>query len=537
MDGAPTTRSAVDTIGPPQPEPIGTLHADWHHLPFPTVLDLTFLPDRGAADPVYRQLGTYLRDLIAAERLPAGAKLPATRELATTLGLSRATVSLAYEELIAQGLLTAHVGQGTFVSRPSARGIQSRSRGDGDGRGFVWSGLLALRARALPMPTRLLGPRTAGRPRYDFRGGQVDVASLPAAELRRAFGGAIGVHLRAVADDRDPRGWAPLRTQIARYLVGRGIACDAADVAVVNGAQQAIDLVSRVLLDPGDTVAMEQPGYFGAALAFTAAQANVVGVRVDGDGVRVDDLARVLRARRVKLVYTTPAAHSPTGAVLSSDRRATLLALADEHQTPILEDDYDSELRYEGAPVAALKTLDRAGQVIYAGTFSKMLFPGLRVGYVVAAPELLEKMVLARWNSDVGTCTVSQAALATMLEGGGLDRHLRRVRKVYAERLAATLAALDETMPASAVWTRPRGGHSVWLTLPPGVDPAALAQSAGDAGLSYTPGEAFHVDGRGAENIHLSFAALPPADIRAGIALLADLVRAHGGERRRRSAR
>ena len=500
------------------------------------MLELVFTPDRGAAAPLYRQLVAYLRGLIEADRLPAGSKLPATRELAPTLGLSRTTVTLAYEEMVASGLLTAHVGQGTFVAERAAPQMRLASAARADGRGFVWSGLLALRARALPLPAALL-PRTSGPPRFDFRGGRIDRGTLPTGELRRAFADAIESHLPELAGDADARGWPPLRRAIARYLVTRGIACEACDVAVVNGAQQAIDLVTRVLLDPGDTVVVEQPGYFGATLAFTAAQAHLVGVRVDEDGLRIDDLARVLRARRVKLVYTTPAAQSPTGAVLSPERRRALLALADQYQVPVFEDDYDSELRYEGAPIAALKTLDHAGQVIYAGTFSKVLFPGLRVGYVVAARPLLEKMVLARWNTDVATSAIPQAALAALLERGGLERHLRRMRKVYAARLAALLAALDDCMPDGTVWTRPRGGHGVWLTLPPAVDPEALAHAAGAAGIAYTRGDAFYADGRGRDNLHLSFAALTPDAIREGVGLLADLVRAHGAGRRRRSAR
>jgi GntR family transcriptional regulator/MocR family aminotransferase len=502
------------------------------------VFELAFTPDRDHPEPLYRQLGAYLRALIEADRLPAGAKLPATRELAASLGLSRTTVSLVYDELIGAGLLTAHVGQGTFVAARAAKAATVRLTAvqPATSRGFVWSGLLAQRARALALPSRLL-PVTSTPPRFDFRGGQVDCTTLPTGELRRAFTDAITSHLAELASDRDPRGWAPLRRAIARYLVARGIACDAGEVAVVNGAQQAIDLVARVLLDPGDTVVLEQPGYFGATLAFTAAQAHLVGVRVDEDGLRIDDLARVLRARRAKLVYATPASQSPTGAVLSAERRHALLALADEHQVPIFEDDYDSELRYEGAPIAALKTLDRAGQVIYAGTFSKVLLPGLRVGYVVAARPLLEKMVLARWNADVGTSMIPQAALATLLETGGLERHLRRMRKVYAARLAAMLATLDETMPEGTVWTRPRGGHGVWLTLPPGVDPAALAHDAGAAAIAYTRGDAFYADGRGTEHVHLSFAALTPDAIREGISLFAALVRERAARRRRRSRR
>jgi GntR family transcriptional regulator/MocR family aminotransferase len=263
----------------------------------------------------------------------------------------------------------------------------------------------------------------------------------------------------------------------------------------------------------------------------------VVEVGVDAEGLRTDELARVLRTRRVKLVYTTPAAQSPTGAVLSDPRRRALLALADEHQVPVLEDDYDSELRYEGAPIAALKTLDRAGQVIYVGTFSKVLFPGLRVGYVVAARPLLEKLALARWNADVTTNVLTQAALAHLLATGALSRHLRRVRAVYAERLASMLATLERTMPAGTEWTRPRGGHSVWLTLPTDVDADALWQSALDAGVRYSPGDVFCGEGRGRRHLALSFANQAPSAIAEGIAVLGGLLHRQLGAGRRKPQR
>ncbi len=500
------------------------------------MLDLAFTPNRQRGEPVYQQLENYLRGLIQAERLAPGTKIPASREVATAMGVSRNTVSQAYEELVAEGLLTAHVGQGTFVAtrrkpEPSGLTVVERQRS----RGFVWSGLFALRARTLGVPDGFRLPRPGQPIRFDFRGGQIATDALPARELARAFANVLERPLDEIARQKDIHGWPPLRREIARYLVERGIACEPADVAVVNGAQHAIDLAARVLLDPGDTVVMGQPGYFGAALAFTAAQANIVGIGVDDEGLRTDELARVLRSRRVKLVYTTPAAHSPTGAVLSDARRRTLLALADEHQTPIFEDDYDSELRYEGAPVPALKTMDGAGQVIYAGTFSKVLFPGLRVGYVVAARPLLEKMVLARWNGDVETSILPQAALALLLARGGLERHLRRMRKLYAARLAAMLAALAEHMPAGTRWTTPRGGHSVWVHLPPAADAASILHAALEAGVAYTPGDVFFIDGRGRDALTLTFAALTPAAIQEGIAALGSVVQRHTVRARRRA--
>jgi DNA-binding transcriptional MocR family regulator len=488
------------------------------------MLELAFRPDRDLMEPVYRQLRNYIRDLIAADRLPRGTKLPATRELATSLGLSRNTIAQAYDELIADGLLAAHVGQGTFVATAGSR--PTRNASAEPHRGFVWSGLFALRARTLTLPGGLV-PRRSAPTRFDFRGGQVALDALPAADVRRAFAQALGCDLADVAALQGPYGLTSLRREVARYLVGRGIACETSDVAIVNGAQQAIDLTTRVLLDPGDSVVLEHPGYFGARVAFTACQANVINVDVDAEGLVTADLARVLRARRVKLVYTTPAAQSPTGVVMSDHRRRELLALADEHQVPILEDDYDSELRYEGPPIAALKTMDPAGQVVYVGTFSKVLFPGLRVGYVVAAPPLLEKMMLARWNADVTTNVVAQSALAHLLATGGLGRHLKRVRTVYAARLASMLETLAATMPEGTEWTRPRGGHSVWLSLPADANPDALMQAALDAGIHYASGDVFCAPGQGRRHLALSFANHTPAEISAGVRLLGDLVKRH----------
>jgi GntR family transcriptional regulator/MocR family aminotransferase len=500
------------------------------------VLDLPFRPDRGRSEAVFRQLEEHLRGLIETGRLAPGAKLPATRVLAASLGLSRTTVSLAYDTLVAGGWLRAHVGQGTFVAEGKSVAPAAAYTSVSPARGFVWPGLFAGRVRALAAPRALLLPQGHPPIRYDFSGGQVDRDSLPRSELRSAFSRAAARDLADLAAHRDPFGWPPLRREIAGYLVGRGIRCSPDEVAVVNGSQQAITLAAHMLVDPGDTVVMEQPGYFGAAMAFRACQANLVGVGVDAEGIRTDELARVSQARRVKLVYVTPGAQSPTGVTMSAQRRRDLLALADAHQTPILEDDYDAELRYEAPAVAALKSLDPAGQVIYAGTFSKVLLPALRVGYVVAARPLLEAMVLARFHADITTCLVTQAALAALLRSGALDRHLRRVRRIYSERLAAMLDALADAMPRDCSFSRPRSGHSVWLRLPPGVDPDAVFRAAVARGIAYTRGEAFHFDNGNGEAIALSFAALGPWAIREGIAILADVVAAQVGRRRRRNA-
>jgi len=485
------------------------------------MLEIAFQPDRSGREPVYRQLEVYLRELIESRRIVPGERLPASRELAASLGLSRNTVNQAYQALIEDDLLSSHVGQGTFVLRQPGPAL--RPVAEPGARGFAWAGLFSRRATATALPRALRGGR-APNPPFDFRGGQVDAGTLPRAELRRAFGRALEP-LDELAGFRDPRGWPPLREQIARSLVARGIRCAADDVAIVNGAQQTLDLAGRVLIDPGDTVVMEQPGYFGAALAFGASEAHIVGCAVDEQGLRTDELARILRARRVKLVYTTPAVQSPTGVMMSETRRRELLELADAYQTPILEDDYDCELRYGSPPTPALKTQDDAGQVIYTGTFSKALFAGVRIGYVVAAAPLLLQMVMSRMAVDFHTDVVAQAALAELLESGGLERHVRRVRRVYASRRAALLEALRAHMPEGTSWVEPAGGNTVWVSLPTDLDPVALHAAALDEGIEYARGDLFTLDGTLAGHAMLSFARMNRTKIGEGVERWAALTR------------
>ena len=514
---------------------------DWHQLmapqwifwlqigfnTVPSVLELAFQPDRECGEPLYRQLELHLRDLIETQRLAAAQRLPASRELARSLGLSRNTVNLAYQALTDAGLLSARVGRGTFVSPEGSRAApRADARERRPARGFAWGGLLARRTRSVTVPPALQADAAVGPARIDLRGGQVDLASLPVAELKRAYARALE-QAPALAEHRDPRGWPPLREALARALVARGIACSADEVAVVNGAQQALDLVARVLVDPGDTVVMEQPGYFGAAVAFGAAEAHLVGVGVDAEGLRTEELARILRARRVKLVFTTPAVQSPTGVVLSPSRRRELLALADEYQVPLVEDDYDSELRYGTPPAPALKTEDAAGQVVYVGTFTKALFGGIRVGYVVASPPLLVRLAVSRWATDVQTDLVAQAALADLLSSGSLDRHVRRVRRRYAARREALLAALAKHMPEGTLWREPAGGNAVWVTLPAAVDAQRLFARAHGEGVAYSRGDAFFFggSGAGAEHLCLSFAREEEAAIEEAIETLGRLAR------------
>ena len=501
------------------------------------MLDLAFRPDPARPEPVYRQLADHLAELVATGRLARSERLPPSRELAASLGLSRNTVTRAYEWGVEAGWLGAHVGRGTFVQGPprpddAARPAALRAVPPA----FAWSALFSTRVRALD-PARALRARLPDEDvRFDFRPGRVDPTLLPIADLQGAWQRAVG-RLRTHGNDFDALGWPPLRAAIARSLAGRGIAKHADEVLVTAGAQQALDLVARVLVDPGDVVAVEDPSYVLATLAFRAAGSQLVGVAVDGDGLRVDELARVLRSRRVKLCYVTPSSQAPTGAVLSRERRAALLDLADRAQMPIVEDDYDCELRSEAPLLPALAAQGGGDRVIYVGTFSKALFPGLRVGYVVGAPPLLRALSLARAAASFQPSLVDQMALAEVLARDTLERHVRRVRRRYAERRRALAAALADHMPAGVRFHEPQGGTAIWIELPREVDRAALGVAAAARGIAYGSGDAFRVDGDGAPALLLSFASLAPDAIRAGVAELGALVARHGGVRARRNVR
>jgi GntR family transcriptional regulator/MocR family aminotransferase len=486
------------------------------------VLELAFRPDRVRGAPLYRQLAGHVRTLVESGRLREGQKLPASRELASALGVSRNTVSLAYELLAEARLVRAHVGQGTFVTDAPPRG--GAGRGDlaaGAAPGLAWEGLLA----APPPRLRGLEPETSGAPpiAVDLRGGRVDAATLPVTALRQAFGRALA-RLPELANRLDPQGYAPLRTAIAAGLVSRGLQADAQDVVVVSGAQEGLDLVARALLEAGDAVALEEPGWFGARLAFAARGARLVPVPVDAGGLRTDALARVLRGRRVKLVYATPAVQAPTGVALAEERRAELLALAAEHQCAIVEDDYDSELRLGGTLAPALARDDAGGRVILLGTFSKALFPALRVGYVVAPRPVVRRLVALAGVAHFGGSALVQAALAELLASGALERHVRRVRRLYAERLEAVLDAVARRFPAGTRAVRPAGGTCVWVELPPGIDAAALALAARERGLAVTSGDAFRLEPGGSPALQIGFAAAPAAALAEGVARLGALL-------------
>jgi GntR family transcriptional regulator/MocR family aminotransferase len=488
--------------------------------------------DRDKPVALARQIQSHLERLIHDGLLGPGVKLPATRELARELGVNRATVALAYEELVAGGWARAHVGQGTFVAPRPGR---DRGPAEADGSAPVgavaidWSGLLSKGAQLIAgdRERRALGGMPARLPAgfVSFAGGMPDSTLFPTEAFRRVLNHVVRDEGQTLLQYCPLGGYLPLRRFLATYLLRWGLEARPEEILVVNGSQQGFDLIARTLLDPGDFVAVEQPTYPRALQVFRSFGAHLLPIPLGADGPRIDVLERTLERHAPKFVYCQPAAHNPTGLTMSLDARRRLLATAARHQVPIVEDGFDGSLYYGPRPPAPLRALDTRGLVIYIGTFSKILFPGLRLGWLVAPPPVLDRLEAAKQLADIHTSALIQAAVFHFCERRLLDRHLRRIGHEYGRRRTLLLAALRRHMPRGVTWTEPQGGFSLLVTLPEGLEAAELLPRAVERGVAFTPGAAFFVDDSGAGTLRLSFSSVATARIDEGVRRLADVTR------------
>ena len=486
--------------------------------------------DRRSGSPLYAQIVNYIRQLIETDVLKPGVKLPATRELAVDLGVDRATIVAAYDELVAQGFATAHVGQGTFVAAHTS-GAEPRHKDATDGESLPgeinWRQCFSRAARinADWRPPDVSAHRAQGET-ISFAGGMPDSSLFPIDAFRQVMNEVLRTEGQALLQYNPASGYPPLRRYLADYLVRKGIVVTEADILIVNGSQQGLDLVARTLLDPGDRVVVEGPSYPGALQIFRAYQAEVLTVPVSNDGIRRDILEGVMHRITPKCIYVMPTFQNPTGVTVSLEGRRELLAMAAKAQVPIIEDDFHNELRYDGVPVISLRGLDRKGLVIAVGTFSKILFPGLRVGWIVAPPEVMERLIIAKRVSDFHTSALIQAAIYHFCRRRLLDRHMERMRLEYRRRRDTLMQALSRHCPPNVTWTHPQGGFSLLLTLPSGLDTQSLLPEAASAGVLYTPGTLFYADGGGRNQLRLSFSEVPAEHIEAGVQRLSSVIAA-----------
>lgn len=464
--------------------------------------DLRFEPD--SAEALHRQLYGQLRAAILGGRMQAGERLPATRGLAEQLGVARSTVARAYDDLLSEGYIEGRAGSGTYVS--SALAAEAPAPSDG------WTPALsewARRALRTPLPG---APDQVPVLAFDFRPGTPDWEAFP----RQIWWRLLGRRLRAGGElDRygDPAGYPALREAIARHLAAsRAVVCRPEQVVIVNGTQQAIDLLARLLLAPGDPVVVEEPGYPEARRVLSAYGASIATAPVDGRGLRPDALPETA----ARLVYVTPSHQFPTGVTLSLERRLRLLEWARRSDALVIEDDYDSEFRYAGRPVESLQGLDRAERVVYLGTFSSVLFPPLRVGYAVLPPRLVGPFVEAKWLADRGTGMLDQQALADFLGEGHFTRHLRRMRRLGRERRDALLGALRRHLGTVASVPAAETGTHVMLPLRD-VDDRAAARAAALRGVGVYPARPYYTSSPPQSALLLGYAALAEPAIDEGV--------------------
>lgn len=465
--------------------------------------------DRTSPRPLHEQVTGQLRRLILRGALPPGTRLPPSREAARELGVSRKLVVLAYEQLRAEGYLEARVGSGTRV-RPSLPAHLLRPEMRSGPAGSPASGSSApaspasastsprppLRTAATPPPPRLSrqGARLAASRKVPdrapvvrgaFRPGTTSPGDFPVRTWTRISGALWRDQGPALIHYGDGRGLPALREAIADHVRRyRAVRCTSAQVMVTSGSQQALDLVARMLVDPDDPVGLEEPGYRGARLALSAAGAHLHPIPVDGEGLRVPDAsAGEPPLPPLRLVYTTPSHQYPLGTTLTLERRLRLLEWARETGAWIVEDDYDSEFRYESRPLPALQGLDDAGRVIYVGTLSKVLAPGLRVGFLVLPEALVEPFRAARAAVDVHSPLVLQATMAEFIQQGHLERHIARLRGVHDERRETLRAALTTRLGGLLELVGGEAGLHLTALLPRGVDDRRISVLAGHRGI------------------------------------------------------
>ncbi len=368
-----------------------------------------------------------------------------------------------------------------------------------------------------------------------FAGGMPAPEVFPIQQFKEACIKVLDENGPAALQYGSTDGYLPLREMIARHTGRYGINVNAENILITSGSQQALDLLGMLFINPGDRILVESPTYVGAIQAWRAYGAEFIPVPFDEHGLRTDELEARLRAGP-KFIYVLPNFQNPTGVTLTYERRLKLIELADRYGVPIIEDDPYGQLRYEGEHLPAISVLDSqtrsqdvsyAGNVIYLSTFSKTLAPGIRLAWVIAAPEIISKLILAKQGADLHTSTFNQMVAFEVANGGFLNEHVKHIRRVYKERRDVMIETLTEHMPSDVVWTKPEGGLFLWATAPKTVDCQDLFEDAVKQKVAFVPGFSFYAEGGGYNSMRLNFSNADPEHINEGIARLARVMKTH----------
>nr|WP_241391860.1 PLP-dependent aminotransferase family protein [Serratia proteamaculans] len=474
--------------------------------------------DRQQDVPLYLQIEEALRRAILSGVFVDGDKLPSTRTLASELAVSRLTVENAYAELAAKGFLHQRRGSGAYVLHPLLQPVQPRPTPD---MPFPAERFTTLTSRLdgypdTPLPDNFI----------NFAAGVGSPKVFPQEEFRKILLSVLSRHAEEAFSYGEYCGYYPLRDTLGRILTAQGIPTHAEQLLITNGSQHAISLIVQSLLEPGDTVIVEQPTYAEILGLLRLHRINIVTIPSDRHGMQVEQLPALLEKHRPKLIYTIPNFHNPTGRCLNEARRRQLLALAQQAGVMILEDDFVGDLRYNGKQLPSLRALAQPGTVIYVSTFSKMLLPSMRIGYLVADREQYQQIARLKHVDSFTSSNLIQRALDAFVTIGRYDKQLRRAGRIYRQHRDTMVTALQQHLPHGCQFETPEGGLFIWLTLPTSVSTEALMPVAWKEGVTFARGECFYAEEqRGAHGMRLNFAANTPPLIEEGIARLCRAIR------------
>ncbi len=470
--------------------------------------------DKEGSVPVYRQIADGLRDLILEGAVADGERLPPTREMAKSLGVNRVTVTAAYDLLESQGLIKAYVGRGTFVS--AGRSARKEPRSDDPFSGSRSSFWAAHSVEDLTPPwTNPVLHAPKGSIFLDYALPPTDLFQVD--QFRRCLNDSLRSNGGEALQMGPTDGYPPLKEYIATYMTKMGMPSTPEEILITNGCQQALDLARRVFVGSEDTVLLEEPTYPGAINVFSGGRIRRITVPIAEDGPDLRAMESALAQNRVKLIYTIPNYHNPTGATMSLEKRARIIELARTYRVPIVEDDTYVELRYSGHRLPSLKSSDPDGLVLYLNSFSKANFPGIRVGWIAGPQAAIERLEAAKRTCDLHTDLLAQTGLYEFCRRGLLEKHLRRVKKIYRERRDAMVEALERNLASSFDWITPDGGLALWATAREDIDSERLLRAAVSRGVVFSCGKGFYSGVPDPRTLRLCFAAENPDAIRRGI--------------------
>lgn len=509
--------------------------------------------NRRSSVPLYRQLAAELREQIVSGALAEGYRLPPERELSARLEVNRTTVLQAYQQLKDEGLIASKVGKGTFVLPSKRTGLPATIRDDSDSLGIKQSPAIHTIRETSAVPDQSIEPTVvrppwsvlfsdysnrftyhdiasanraqSGKAVIDFATGSPNPADIPDDLLRAVSLEAFASHEFDGQPESPIEGFPELRELLAEHMRTRGVHCSERNVMVLSGSEQGIDLCVRAFINPGDCVLVEQSTFFPALQAFRSADARIVGVPMDEYGMRTDLLEGYCARFHPKFIYTIPTFQNPTGSTMPAERKRELIDVARKYQCLIIEDDAYGELWYgegnEQRPIP-LKGMENAGYVMYLSTFSKTVTSGLRTGWIVADPHVIDRLAALRRMVDQHTSTSSQRICLELLKEGRIAEHVEMLTSAYRERRNMTVAALEQYAPEGMRWNTPEGGYYIWASLPEGVRSLDVLDRCRAQGVTFMPGSVFDVDETDDGHIRLNFVRPDAADIARGIQVICE---------------